>query len=226
MTVRPPEPLVDLVHVDGVPVAAAHPGERAIGEPGLGPTVRAWWTATGPAARAMVALAVALLLAAGAVAAVAAGRHPHTTVASTVITDPPAPAGLDAVGCPIGATCALRPARGLLIVIGIDGYENFSVISALETYDVAESRVYRREVVAHSSDSVLRIVAQCVPGPAMADGSRVQVDDHDPALVSAFVRVDSGDGCNSYAYFAGPASAALALRIASSFARDVRVVIQ
>lgn len=116
--------------------------------------------------RTLVLGAVALVLLAGLVAVDAATQRPAARHAvHRVVVDSPVP-GVDALGCPAGASCTLRMATRLVAAVRAR-VPAFTVLSASEVVDARTGRVYRRDLLAvdpHDVLSVVRLIAACVPG--------------------------------------------------------------
>lgn len=119
----------------------------------------------GIATVAMVVIAVVLT-----VAAMRADRPVHTTqrvVAPRV--------DVDAIGCPVAASCVVLPAGASSVVQAMRAAAPTAKIAdAVATYDVRTDNVYRVALVGNVGEAVFQIVSQCIPGTAQPAAQSAQ----------------------------------------------------
>jgi hypothetical protein len=156
--------LVQLVGENGAG-AAYEPVPRRP-RPGRADALSTRWLRVGPLDRALILVSVAVLAATVLIGVHAAQeRRPVRHLTHSVVVHNRVP-GVDALGCPVIATCFVRPATTLRRVVHAR-MPTLSVTYADEVVERRTSHVYRRELLGHEPGdalSVVRIIAACVPG--------------------------------------------------------------
>lgn len=207
---------VRLIEVDGDAAERFGPADAPNRGPSAGTLTRAgrkwrrWWRAAERVTRIVAVLAVLAAITAFAAAASAAlARHPVAAVVRTVPA--PAPLAVDASGCPLTTTCAVREASAAARAVRYTVVRTpatpatgdpftarfanlpFIYADAVDVYDVSRpATVYARSLYAtgtfDGADLAVRITAHCAGPPVGSAFTKATAALGAPVAVDTYVR--------------------------------------